>query len=232
MKGSSSTPAPSPSASSSPQTDPFPAGSYTFTTFLSSISTNCTSNPSSWTCQPSVTYSSDRAGSQAPFNWIISTTNTNPVSSPSFAISSTNNPFSIDFKKATLTLLDQGLDTERYSFKTIVPKTVFPASSFSIQCFYNETQFSANLYTKKPKTAPPVPAASSSAMANVAASSSTDFAEWKFAVEATQSIGGGVDVPDCYRYDNNGKPVGKVTEGYAERAEGQFCSCAYKNDNP
>ena len=232
LTSSSSKPAPSPSASASPQTGPFPAGSYTFTTFLSSTSTNCTSNPASWTCQPSVTYSSDPISSKAQFNWIISTTNSTPVSStPNFTISSTSNPFSIDFTNASLSLLDAGLDTERYSFKTIVPKIVYPTDSLSIKCFYNETQFSGNLYTKKPKTVPSGAAASATSSASAAASTGDDFGEWKFAVDATQSIGGGVDVPDCYQY-NNGQTGAKLTKGYEEKDEGQFCSCAYKNDNP
>ena len=228
----SSKPAPSPSASSSPQTGPFPAGSYTFTTFLSTVSTNCTSNPSSWNCQPSVTYSTDPSGSEAQFNWIISTTNSTPISSPNFTISSTNNPFSIDFTNTSLILMDAGQDTERYSFTTTVPKIVYPTTSLSIKCFYNQTQFSGNLYTKKPKTAPSgAAAASSTSTASAAASTGDAFAEWNFAVEATQSIGGGVDVPDCYQY-NNGQTGARVTQGYEERDAGQFCSCAYKNDNP
>ena len=118
--------------------------------------------------------------------------------------------------------MDEGLPTERYTFKTTVPKQVFPTGSLSINCFYNETQFSANLYTKKAKSD------GSSSSSTTANSGPDSFAQWAYAVEATQSIGGGIDVPDCYRM-NDGQVGEKLTKGYEEEPAGQFCSCAYKN---
>ncbi|KAL9125508.1 MAG: hypothetical protein Q9217_005295 [Psora testacea] len=226
----SSAPAPSPSPSASPQTGPFPAGSYTFTTFLNTISKDCTSNSASWSCEPSVTYESDPVNSKAQFNWIITATNTTPAAAPNFTISSTNNPFAIDFKDASLNLMDEGTDTERYTFETQVQKIVFPTNSFAIKCFYNDTQFSADLYTKKTRTFPsnattsPINAASATTRTGNGAS----YAEWEFAVDAAQSIGGGVDVPDCYQYNN--RQIGaKITSGYEEQELNEFCSCTYRN---
>lgn len=120
-----------------------------------------------------------------------------------------------------MTLRDEGLPTERYTFQTTVPKQSFPTASLNIKCFYNETQFSANLYTKK--------AQADGASSSTSEDSGPDsFAQWEYAVEATQSIGGGIDVPDCYRM-NNGQVGEKLTEAYEEEPAGQFCSCAYKN---
>ncbi|KAG8533851.1 uncharacterized protein KY384_001592 [Bacidia gigantensis] len=206
-------PASSPSPSSAPA-GPFPAGSYTFTTYLTLAASNCTGESTAWTCQPSMTYSStspsSQAASKAQFNWIIASTAPN-----TFTISSTQNPFAIDFKDVPLSILDTGLATERYTFRTTVPKTVFPSASFSTQCFYNSTLFSGNLYTKKPPDTPP------------AAGGSTDmaFPDWKFAVDAAQSVGGGEGVPDCY---NGGQ---RVTQGdlAEQKGAGDFCSCGYKN---
>ena len=57
------------------------------------------------------------------------------------------------------------------------------------------------------------------------------FANWNFAVDATQDIGGGVDVPACYNLVN-GQPRSRVTEGYDVMPAADFCSCAYKNYDP
>ena len=226
-----------PPSSSPPSPGPFPAGSYSFTTFLDTTSTNCTSNPASWTCHPYVTYATSPTNSQSIFNWIISATG--PGSSPNFTISSTDNPFAIDFFNATLNLLDAGSDQERYKFTTTLQKAIFP--SFGVKCFYNETQFTADMYTKKPKSYPANSTSpSSSASATLSASTTApsagappggNFGEWGYAVDATQSIGGGVDVPACYDY-SNGQIGDRVTDGYSVEPAEEFCSCAYKNYDP
>lgn len=220
-----------PSSSSSPSAEPFPIGSYTFTTFLDTTSTNCTSNPDSWKCEPSVTYATSPTNAQATFNWIISAANSTSAPASNLTISSTNNPFSINFSNATLTLVDAGTDNERYTFTTTVIKAVFP--SFSVRCDYNNTQFTADLYTGKPKSYPSntTSAASSSATGAAGAPAGGAFAEWDYAVDATQDIGGGVDVPACYNLVN-GQPADRVTSGYTVMPAADFCSCAYKNYDP
>ena len=57
------------------------------------------------------------------------------------------------------------------------------------------------------------------------------FADWNFAVDATQSIGGGEDVPACFNMDN-GIVGSRVTSGYTVEPAADFCSCAYKNYDP
>lgn len=172
-----------------------------------------------------MTYTTDQTNSLATFNWLITT---NPPGSTNFSISSTNNPFAIDFANASLTLLDSGTDQERYTFRTPVQKAVFPA--FNIKCFYNDTQFTADLYTKKPGTYP-LPSSPSGNAAPAAASSSgapQPYGPWNHAVDATESIGGGVDVPACYSWVN-GEVGERVTQGFSAQPVGSFCSCAYKN---
>lgn len=235
---SSSTPAPSNSTSSAPSTaptGPFPIGSWTFTTFLSTVSTNCTSNPESWTCEPAQTFAQSPSGSQAMFNWIITpAAGTAQQQQQNLSISSTNNPFAITFANTSLTLADAGTGNERYTFTAqSVPKVVYPSAN--IKCYYNETTFSGDLYTKKSKTYP-AGSSSSSTTSSAATASSTAvgssnqplFADWGFAVDATQSIGGGVDVPECYTW-NNGVDGDRVTTGYTSEPVGSFCSCAYAN---
>ena len=59
------------------------------------------------------------------------------------------------------------------------------------------------------------------------------FANWGFAVDATQSVGGGQDVPACYNYNANTGQVGDlITTGYTVMPASDFCSCAYKNYDP
>lgn len=228
-----------PSASSSPKpAESFPIGSYTFTTFLDTTSANCTSNPASWKCEPSVTYASSPTNAQATFNWIISAADSNSSSGSNLTISSTDNPFVIDFSDAPLTLADAGTDNERYTFSITVAKAVFP--SFNVKCDYNDTQFTANLYTNKPKSYPgnstsatPTSSAAGAAATGGAAGAPAGgaFANWNFAVDAEQSIGGGVDVPACYSLVDE-EPGNRVTAGYDVMPAADFCSCAYKNYDP
>ena len=201
-------------------------------TILDTVSTNCTSNSASWTCDPSVTYATSPTDSMATFNWIISASG--PSSSPNFTISSSGDPFAIGFSNAPLSLLDPGSANERYSFTTNVQKVVFP--TLSVKCYYNSTQFTADLYTKRQKSYPPSSAggsATSSATTPTATGSGTGdtFVNWNFAVDATQSVEGGVDVPDCYN-TNNGQVISKVTTGYTPKPAEDFCSCVYKNYDP
>lgn len=128
--------------------------------------------------------------------------------------------------------MDEGSDDERYSFKTTVPRIVYPTASVSIKCYYNDTQFSGNLYTKKTKTVSDAATGTSSGSSSGPSSGgSSPYGEWKYAVDATQSIEGGVDVPDCYHYEN-GQDGSKITQGYEEEPQGSFCSCVYTNTNP
>ena len=144
----------------------------------------------------------------------------------------------MNYANASLALLDAGTPNERYTFTTTVQKSVFP--SFNVECFYNDTLFMADLYTSKAKSYPPSAASSSSSSPSSTASattsasatpSATPFANWRFAVDATLHIGGGVDVPVCYAM-NNGQPGARVTSGYSVMPSEDFCSCAYKNYDP
>ncbi|KAL9103599.1 MAG: hypothetical protein Q9163_001363 [Psora crenata] len=223
------TPGPSPSTSPLSQGAPFPAGSYTFTTFLRNISTNCTSNSAFWKCDPYVTYGSDPINSRAQFHWIITAANTTPTASSDFKISSTNNPFAIKFMDISLVLMHKGTDMERYSFKTQAQKIVYPTGSLATKCFYNLTQFIGNLYTKKRKTLPLGTVASPSNTSSATPTGNSELsAEWEFAVDATQSTGGGANVPDCYQYNEDG--IGdNVTFDYEEQGSNDVCSCVYDN---
>ncbi|MCJ1301538.1 hypothetical protein MMC08_004339 [Hypocenomyce scalaris] len=221
-----------PSSSSSSPTGPFPIGSYALNTFLDTVSTNCTSNSATWRCYPYTTYSSSPTAALATFNWIITAS---ASSSGNYTISSTDNPFAINFVNASLTLLDANAATERYNFQIPINKIVVPSAAITsdnqiANCFFNATQFEANLYTKMPKTYPPASSSTASA-ASPSSTAATAFESWPYAVEVTQTIGGGSGVPDCFEVVN-GNLGEQITDGLTAQAAGDMCSCAYKNYDP
>lgn len=217
---SSSSPAPSPSQGPAAK---FPAGSYTFDTVLSSVSTGCTSNSNTWRCFPYSTYSETGSGADTQFNWIITTSETN---SSEYLISSSTNPFALDFINATLSLTDNGTAREAYKFsinmqKIVVPNVTLTANDATTNCFYNQTIFSAVLYTKMAKTYP----STNSTGANPSGSSGK-YVSWPYAVDVLQIADGGSSVPDCYQMvnGNTGAHVTIDTE-----PSSQSCECAYEN---
>lgn len=208
---------------------PFPAGSYSLVTFLDSVSTKCTANPATWLCDPYETYAQSPAGSMATFNWIISGSEKN------YTIASTNNPFAINFTSTPLSLANMGSSDERYTFSITLVKFVVPSVSITPNnmiagCYFNNTRFEASLYTKKAKAYPTngTSSVSASSLNNVGANSSTTYQPWPFAVEVVQSIGGGVDVPNCY-YVDSGSIGSFITHGLDAQPAEAMCSCTYKN---
>jgi hypothetical protein len=209
-------------ASPSPQatTAPFPAGSYAFDTYLSTVSTNCTPNSNTWRCYPYVTYSEAGSGADATFNWIITPAT---ESETDYVISSTNDPFALDFSNATLSLTNIGQSSEAYRFsvnmrKTVIPNVTLTADGASTDCFYNGAIFSAVLYTKKAKTYP--------AQYQTPQSATGAYTPWPYAVEVQQVANGGAGVPDCYKMinGNTGEHVPIGTE-----PDTQTCECRYQN---
>lgn len=221
-------PSPSPSPSQSPSLLPkFPAGSYTFQTYLISATTNCSSSQSSWTCLPYRTYSESPSDSVASYQWIIDSSS---PSSPNLTISSSDNPFNIEFANATLSLLDKGSDSERYTFTANFEKRVPIIGGKS--CFYPNASLKGTIYTKRAKST--TTAESSTASTTLSPTATADipsdkFAQWKYAVEATVSASGGSDVPACYHMMGTSKGA-QYSEG-ASKTAGDVCSCEYKNYN-
>lgn len=138
------------------------------------------------------------------------------------------------FSNATLALLDQNLQTERYHFSTPFQKVVTPEDALNVRCYYNDTILEGDLYTKVKQVY-----SDTSYTSTVAASTPTSTAVsfsggqklWPYAVEITVSHGGGSDVPDCHRL-KDGEPGPRLTEGLQARASTDMCSCFYKNFNP
>ncbi len=224
---------PATSSSGSPSTQPsgpFPVGSYSLTTFLDTVNTNCTSNPNTWRCFPYSTYQQSAAQSEAVFNWIISSPG-DGSNSANFTISSTDNPFSIAFSNISLQLWDKGMENERYAFQLPMDKPVSPSAPITDDntnaiCYFNRTVLQAYLYTKRGKT---YPAASSTPSSGKGSSSSTS--EWPYAVKIEQVISGGGDVPQCFK-KVNGNTGDRITTGLAPKRATDQCSCLYQNFDP
>ncbi len=208
----------------------FPVGNFTFNTFLETISTNCTSNASDWTCAPYHTYIDSPSESKATFDWII---NSSPSSSSNYTISSTANVFNILFANVSLKLLDEHLQTERYHFRTPFKKVVVPPDALNVRCNYNDSMLEADLYTRLRQVFPDT--SYSSTVPAAPQSTATSFSGgqqlWPYAVEITISQEGGPDVPDCHQL-NNGVLGPRLTQGIQAKAATDLCSCFYKNFNP
>ncbi|KAI9677157.1 MAG: hypothetical protein M1829_002731 [Trizodia sp. TS-e1964] len=206
------TPTPLPNA-------PFPAGSYTLRTFLSTVLTNCTSNPATWRCYPYSTYADSPASSAATFNWEIAA-----WPGPAYTISSTQNPFAFSFANISLKLLDAGKPSERYYFSTTMQKLVLPSAALTAdnsatQCTYNDTTLHASLYTQMASNYPP---------ASASGAPGATFQTWPHAVSVEQVVGGGVDTPACYK-TVDGKQGARLLEGITPQPAGELCSCLYIN---
>jgi len=238
---SNAPPSPSPSSSGATPNGPFPAGSYALTTFLDTVSTNCTSNAATWRCYPYTTYTQSQSGALATFNWVITQTDSKSSSPNQYSISSTDNPFALNFSNVPMQLLDSGLSSERYTFfvtmnKTVIPSTAITNDNSVATCFYHNSTFRANLFTKMSKTYPlPASASDSTAPPSPPAgngnSASQGFQPWPYAIRVEEYIGGGNGVPSCYK-TVKGNIGDRITDGLSPKGPENVCSCLYKNFEP
>jgi hypothetical protein len=191
----------------------FPAGSYSFTTYLSTVATSCTSNPATWTCYPYATYSSSPSASTATFQWII-----DPIpNSKTYSISSTDNLFSIVFSNLTLSLQNASQASEHYYFSTEMQKPTRPSVPLTSQniaatCYFNQTMFEGFLYTK---------------MARTFGGNTTDtgqpFEQWPYAARVQQTSGGGAGTPTCLG------PQRQSLGSFSVSDSAEQCECLYLN---
>ncbi|KAL8672015.1 MAG: hypothetical protein Q9168_003520 [Polycauliona sp. 1 TL-2023] len=215
-KQSDTTSKPAEAPSASPSTDAFPAGSYTLTTYLSTVDTACVSQPTDWSCFPYHTYTESPSAAMANFTLVITS------SSPSSFEISSPSLFSFPFPSTPLQKINPGTDEEYYHFTTTFDTTTAP--SIGIQCQFNDTMLEGKLYTKKARNYPsPSPAEPSSP-----SSSADNFQPWPYAVDIRQTIGGGQNTPECFRVQATGLGD-RITNGLTPKGEDEECSCEYKN---
>ncbi|TVY83482.1 hypothetical protein LSUE1_G002711 [Lachnellula suecica] len=196
----------------------FPAGSYSFDTYLSTVSTNCTSNPATWLCYPYTTYAQNPTASNAIFDWIIS-----PIegTSDNYTISSTSNPFSITFANASLSLQSAGNSDEHYFFQMTMQKPTLPTTQLGSEnvaatCYFNQTNLEGYLYTKMAKTYPTTANATDT-------NENQAFAAWPNAVKIEQVATSGSGTPTCL------DPSGNSLGDFSVSQQGETCDCLYIN---
>lgn len=228
----------SPGANDDSDEQPFPMGEFSFLTALTNVSTSCTSNAATWSCYPSTVYSpsdpSTASRSLATFNWIISNTsstyatiNTPPTSSQgipaNLTLSSTSNPFGITFSAQPLTYISPSGNSSaaRYTFALTMSKSVFPTTPITsentaTQCFFNSTTFTGSLYLSKTRTYP-------------SEDTGSNFKEWPYAVEVSQSSPGGEDIPACYKYVSGSVGDRIPATDFAAASPDSQCACEYRN---
>lgn len=198
----------------------FPAGSWSFPAYLTTVSENCTANPSTWQCAPLATYTPSSNASLVTFQWVIAESG----KAKDYVISTSTNPFVLSFTNISLSLLDANTNDERYHFSLpfdqfTVPSSDIRGGNLRAGCYFNQTAIEGNLYTRKPfqNTSP-----------NLKRRASNEWEEWPFAVNVTQSIRGGQDVPNCYEL-NNADLGARITNGLEQQPSDAVCECGWKN---
>lgn len=203
------------STSNSALNSTFPAGSWSIVTYLSSVSSSCSSNSATWSCYPYTTYNQSTTSSLAELNWIIYAFTSTSSSTPSYTISSTTNPFSFVFSNVSLSLINANTSNEAYTFsitmnKAVVPTAQLTSSNLATTCYYNQTTLEAVLYTQQDATWG----------GNVTGLS---YTKWPYASSVQQITDAGSSVPDCIDIDGN--EVGS----FSVSSSSATCSCDYAN---
>lgn len=199
-----------------PQATSFPAGAYSISSFLTNVTTACTSNAATWLCYPYTIYADSSTASTAAWDWIIEPRD----NSPNFVVSSTANVFSIVFSNATLSLEDPGLPSEHYAFSIAIPKTTKPREALTdanvqATCSFNDARLAAKLYTKAGSDTEP-------STANTTIQGQT-YMPWPYRVDIVQTSSSGADAVECA--DARGQSLGDFNV-----KAGQECRCLYQTN--
>ena len=181
-------------------------------TFLDTVQTNCTSDPSTWTCAPNVIYNNNPTGALATFEFSITGSSGSYKIAPAGTADVMNG---LTFSPAPMSLVNKGQDSENYHFQITFNKVVSATLGGSqATCYYNASTFQGTLYTKTAKTYP-LPGQS---LPN------TSNQQWPFEMRFEEDAPGGAGSPTCFTNDSK-----NVTAGLVQQDAGNLCSCLYKN---
>ncbi|KAM0335427.1 hypothetical protein ACHAQA_000473 [Verticillium albo-atrum] len=202
--------APAPSASPAP----YPAGSFAFQTALTTASSDCTSDPSTWRCPPFTTHAEDPSAAGATFFWTIVAPDAD-ADRPEYTVSSAENPFAPRFRNVSMTLLDGNTANERLEFELEMERDVVPGNNTAVgaTCTY-DTVFKGVVWTGRVEGDDRNRTSMADAGDEVAGG---DWREWPGEVEIEQTSRQG---PDCREGSGAVIPV--------EAGDGE-CSCRYAN---
>lgn len=127
-----------------------------------------------------------------------------------------------------MTLLDSGLASERLVFNFSMDLAYVPtedlvaAQTSSATCYFNQTAFTATLWTQRPATFP----AGIGGVVPPATASST-LSPWPFAVEIAEVQQAAPGIPDCV--DFHGHTLGDFSVDNPSPDGSQSCGCWYSN---
>ncbi|OAA73556.1 hypothetical protein ISF_00457 [Cordyceps fumosorosea ARSEF 2679] len=181
----------------------FPAGAYSFDTYLRENSTGCTSRASTWRCYPET----GGPGSRATFHWTVQSSGPGPSS---YYVSGTGEePFGPTFANLPATILDADRPTERLTFAFAANATVTPADGGRVaNCTYTGVVFRATLWTRR-----------RGGQAFAAPTHQAAYAPWPGDLEVVQYKNSTIGEPVCV--DAQGRGVADV------QAAGGSCLCRY-----
>ena len=86
------------------------------------------------------------------------------------------------------------------------------------------------MYTKKNYSSlvPPASPSDMSSSGSMSSEGNGDWKPWPFALNVTQSVHGGGDVPNCYEFTTDGKP-GPLIGGFTAQPSESVCECQWLN---
>ena len=189
------------SVSSHPEN--FPAGTYTIATYLDTVSSECTSNPSTWTCSPGTIFDDDAYKSLAVFKFTIT------GSDSSYQIVSDDGT---TVPPSSLEMIGKGTDNERYRFQIKQDKRVDTTiDDQAATCVFKNMFFRGDLYTKRALDYP-------------LEGQHVEGNKWPFAVKFEQNVSG-EETPTCYKRGSRDVLDVDITSVDATT----MCSCLYRN---
>ncbi|KAJ6779334.1 hypothetical protein PWT90_08390 [Aphanocladium album] len=189
----------------------FPAGAFSFDTYLRENSTGCTSRETSWQCYPEAGGGGSSIGARATFYWTLQQAG----GTGSYFVTGADNPFAPSFANLPLTMLDADQPTERLTFAFSMNKTVTPADAGApanrvANCTYPDTVFQATIWTRRRGGAllqPP--------------SHPSPYSPWPGDFEVMQYKNSTIGDPICL--DKQGKGIADI------QAAGSSCLCRYNS---
>ncbi|KJZ77532.1 hypothetical protein HIM_03256 [Hirsutella minnesotensis 3608] len=184
----------------------FPAGSFAVKPRLTKTSTDCTSQASSWRCEPL------RKGASILMYWEIQF-----LGPSAYAISARDNALTPAFSNISLALVDEHKPNERFIFSLPMNKVVTPSDASSptsraAKCLYPNVIVQAVLYTRRK-------GGQTVSKKGQRVRNST----WPGNIEVLQFMNSTIGQPTCE--DKNGVVIADVQAGQGT------CECLYGNQS-
>ena len=207
----------------------FPTGTYSIVTYLDSVRSKCRkANRPNWTCYPYTTFDTSPSEALTVFNWKIeeepSLRSSLPSSLTNYTISSTPNPFALEFSSSPLVLVDEGAESEHLLLQISLEPAAPPGNTTGEEdnsgiCASRQNLLRAMLYTRRERGYP-------YEVGDIEGTAS--FPLWPYAVRIEQIVSDGESISVCSRIDDGGVQNDVMDEDYS-KMESNMCGCVYQN---